>query len=271
MTDYVGVLHLPAICYNKNKTKTKKSIMTTIYLHIGMPKTGTTSLQKFLFDNREKLLEKGYLYPLSGMMSNGSLITFNHHGLGKALLKKYDPKYLVIKNSRSGRIQWESSWEDLKKEIKVINPQNVIISSECFTFKKEFYDLDIIAMVKKMLEEYETKIVIYLRRQDDFLRSLYCHYMKSPFPNKVPTSWILNNENTTTKNMKEMREFIEQFKYQANYYSTIELWKKTFGIKSVIVKPFERGQMKNGSLVDDFLETINFGQYDENDFKFSNF
>ena len=40
--------------------------MTVIYLHIGMPKTGTTYLQNLLFENREKLLDKSLLYPLSG-------------------------------------------------------------------------------------------------------------------------------------------------------------------------------------------------------------
>jgi len=31
--------------------------MTTVYLHIGIPKTGTTSIQTFLFNNRDKLLD----------------------------------------------------------------------------------------------------------------------------------------------------------------------------------------------------------------------
>jgi hypothetical protein len=45
--------------------------MTTIYLHIGMPKTGTTSLQHFLSNNREKLLEK--LWILSWTWTRGKV------------------------------------------------------------------------------------------------------------------------------------------------------------------------------------------------------
>ena len=37
--------------------------MKTLYLHIGTPKTGTTSLQHFCHDNQQKLAEKGYFYP----------------------------------------------------------------------------------------------------------------------------------------------------------------------------------------------------------------
>ena len=35
----------------------------TIYLHIGVSKTGTTSIQRFLYKNRELLKDKGILYP----------------------------------------------------------------------------------------------------------------------------------------------------------------------------------------------------------------
>ncbi|EHU9320932.1 hypothetical protein KZY28_001262, partial [Campylobacter jejuni] len=37
----------------------------TCYLHIGMPKTGTTSIQTFLTKNKFLLLKQNYLYPES--------------------------------------------------------------------------------------------------------------------------------------------------------------------------------------------------------------
>lgn len=237
--------------------------MTTIYLHIGTPKTGTTTLQKFLCDNREKLLEKEYLYPLSGMISTQNITgLYSHHGLAKACVNMYDPKSPAVKDSRS---EWKKSWEDLKKEIKMIKPQNVIISSEFFTGIKEFYNPDMISLTRKILEEYETKIVIYVRKQDYFFRSLYSEYAKSPLPNKVSNHLY---ENSSNKNIMRMREFIEQLKYQANYYSILELWKNSFGIKNIIVRPFEKEQMKNGSIVDDFLDIINL-KCDKSDINFN--
>ena len=41
----------------------------TIYLHIGSPKTGTKTIQKFLYENKDKLLENGILYPIEIKMS----------------------------------------------------------------------------------------------------------------------------------------------------------------------------------------------------------
>ena len=35
--------------------------MTTVYLHIGMPKTGTTALQTFLTENREVMTDKAII------------------------------------------------------------------------------------------------------------------------------------------------------------------------------------------------------------------
>ncbi|EAI8953592.1 hypothetical protein CY785_08570 [Campylobacter coli] len=35
------------------------------YVHIGTPKTGTTTIQNFLFENRSKLKQNKFLYPLS--------------------------------------------------------------------------------------------------------------------------------------------------------------------------------------------------------------
>ena len=36
--------------------------MKTLYLHIGLPKTGTTSIQKFCMDNKKKLNDMGINY-----------------------------------------------------------------------------------------------------------------------------------------------------------------------------------------------------------------
>ena len=39
------------------------NMFETLYLHVGIEKTGTTSIQKSLDQNREALLELGYCYP----------------------------------------------------------------------------------------------------------------------------------------------------------------------------------------------------------------
>ncbi|MEH2367578.1 hypothetical protein [Nostoc sp.] len=94
--------------------------MTTIYLHIGMPKTGTTCLQKALFKNRDKLLENGYLYPMSGIRHNAKQIEdrYCHNLLAQ---------FFIDFKEKSHLLSQFPNWEDVKIEINSIDPKNVII------------------------------------------------------------------------------------------------------------------------------------------------
>ncbi|MEQ8384561.1 MAG: hypothetical protein RH949_19590 [Coleofasciculus sp. A1-SPW-01] len=238
--------------------------MTTIYLHIGMPKTGTTYLQHFLFENREKLLKQGYLYPLPTKILNKQNITSkNHHGLANGLLKIYRTKNPCA-NEQLNSNNMEGRWENMKREIKTLKPKNVIISSEAFTAKQEFYNPDIIELVKKKLDGYETKIVIYIRRQDEFFMSWYNQNVKFPiYFNNFPQINDINYNN-----MKDIMQWVGQNKKIGDFYSILEPWRKSFGIKNIIVRIFEKEQMTNGSLLDDFFETIDFN-HNQSDFDLS--
>ncbi|MBD3270341.1 hypothetical protein GF376_02345 [Candidatus Peregrinibacteria bacterium] len=217
-----------------------------------MPKTGTTSIQHFLSNNQEKLLEKGYLYPKSGRIStarNITICTKYHHGLARALLEIYDPK-APWANANSNA--WKVAWKDLKREIQTSKAANIIISSEAFTGRQEFYNPDLIALTKTMLEEYDTKIIIYVRRQDEFIRSFYGEHIKNMALDK-----------------KNLRNFILEWTKRVNYYKLLEPWKKSFGIQNVIVRPFEKEQMKNSSLLEDFLENIHLNHINPNESNFN--
>jgi hypothetical protein len=55
-----------------------------LFLHIGTPKTGSTSLQYALFNNAEKLQAQGVLYPLGRFRR----FAFQHHGMTDLLRSK---------------------------------------------------------------------------------------------------------------------------------------------------------------------------------------
>lgn len=46
-----------------NEEKERFVYMKTLYLHIGTPKTGTTSIQEFMVCSREALQKHGICYP----------------------------------------------------------------------------------------------------------------------------------------------------------------------------------------------------------------
>jgi capsular polysaccharide export protein len=55
----------------------------SLILHIGTTKTGSTSLQNFLFSNRARLLEKGILFPEAGfrVLEDDKIPTSGHSDL----------------------------------------------------------------------------------------------------------------------------------------------------------------------------------------------
>lgn len=84
----------------------------TIYLHIGIGKTGTSSIQKFLYLNRDKLLDDNTLYPLSGIQN------YAHFKLAELGQESFSEETLSLYN-------------DLLEEIKFQkNINKIILSTE---------------------------------------------------------------------------------------------------------------------------------------------
>lgn len=125
-----------------------------LVLHIGRHKSGTSSLQHWLFSNREHLKKDGFLYPMSGLYGRVA-----HHELAWAL----HPKMLDLKKARhiAAGIKKEASSDDI-----------VILSSEAFQN---------LASVDAVLEFTSTlgiprssiQVVCYLREHIDYAMSAY--------------------------------------------------------------------------------------------------
>ena len=90
-----------------------------IYLHVGKPKTGTTTIQRSLVTNRIPLLKQQVLYPQAGMLHWG------HHNIYYELTKSpmYDPGLgsfdLLLQNLRNYKEKHPNG--------------NIILSSETYS------------------------------------------------------------------------------------------------------------------------------------------
>ncbi len=197
--------------------------MVTIYLHIGTHKTGTTSLQKFLFDNREVLKNKDFLYPLTGT-SRHSRIRHNNLFVQLTNHKSYEP----FEPQAGG-------WEELITEIESSKCQNIILSSEDFCHLDSFPTK--ITAIKDYLSSYEVKIIIYLRNQPDYFKS---HYYTEV---QLGDCW------------KYFEEYFIDKQRRGYYYERLEPWKKSFGVENIIVKLYDDPEIKN-NLIKYFLKTI---------------
>lgn len=132
-----------------------------IKIHAGLPKTGTTSLQKRLHTNTAVLEDHGWSYPKEWTGNN----YLAHHSLSLAVLndEKVNNDYI------SSFINYLAEKDD----------SNILISSEGFTNCIQPRALERFIKFLSLCDAHGgAGILLVLRRMDKFLESMYLHSTK---------------------------------------------------------------------------------------------
>ena len=188
-----------------------------IYVHIGTPKTGSTSIQYFLWNNYEVLRKNGVLFPKSCLTQTSSY--GNRSAAHSTFLHDFD-----------------KACKNLKQEITVSkNIHTVLLSCEQFGPRIRF----ISDLSKQLFKNNVIKIIIYLRRQDKYLESLYKEAVAGTFARFA--------EDFTTYYYTHTEAM------RPDYYQLLQPWADCFGHENIIVRPFEKKQFYGGNLIRDFL------------------
>ncbi len=212
--------------------------MKTLYLHIGTPKTGTTSIQHFCYDNMRILAEKGYYYP--HMPFEYPNLSMYRNGLFL--------EARCFKDNGERNIDMEQ--QNLNNGFKLVNKyfqtyDNIILSDEgvwsrCFN-RKRLEEVSKNLTSAALEGEYAIKIIVYLRRQDEFLLSWYNQMIKhSASPKLNSLTWD---------------EYFENYsKYiSLDYLKCLNKLARVFGQENIIVKRFDSEYFYKNSLLADFL------------------
>ena len=212
----------------------------TIYLHIGMPKAGSTSLQLFCFHNSEKLKEKGVLYPSVGSSNpktNGRFINYR-----QIIFDVYRAE-LEEKSKEAYNSFFE---EQFLPVIEGSECPKIVLSEEGIwknNVSPEICDV--------MLEHgFNVKVIAYIRRPVEYLASYWQEHLK-PFHFDLGFNCTLN-------------ECLENI--PANY-EILEKYIEKLGKENVIIRPFEVSQWKNNDLYEDFLSVLGINKLEEPDIK----
>ncbi|MBC2596263.1 hypothetical protein H5P28_18495 [Ruficoccus amylovorans] len=126
--------------------------MKQLFLHIGYPKTGTTTLQKFLTINRDHLREQGFHYAVPV-----GAIPENHSGISHYYNDKSVGHLPTVRDNL----------RPLKKDLKQATTDKIIVTYEEFVFEDP-------ARFKKWFKGFDVRPVVYLRD----IYSLFMSYKK---------------------------------------------------------------------------------------------
>lgn len=208
-------------------------------IHIGTEKTGTTSIQNYLYLNRKKLKSAGYHFVQSAGKTNNRAIPaycinderyddfFREEGI-KTPAAKHDFKQKFIR--------------DFENEIRSA-PESIhtfVISSEHFHSRiRTNKEMD---NVYNFLSAYfdEIKIVCYLREQVGTCTSYYSTHLK----------------NNGTESLRKFLQRCNPGNYYYNYHQMLANWERCFGFEALDVSLFAQERFLNGDLLDDFTAKI---------------
>ena len=185
--------------------------MKKIYIHTGQDKTGTSSVQQMLFDNRLKLNEENNISFFTTDIKN-RLIKYGN----SCCWIKIDKRN--VKNDAS-----IVSPEILAQNLAKL-PNDVIMSAECFAW---IFDKKELLIFKEELSKFFDKIIIivYIRRQDKQIISLYQQRSKKHRP---PSNFFDDKESIA------IPTYNENLDYYFDYYKRISRWGDVFGDDNII-------------------------------------
>ena len=202
-----------------------------VVLHLGTGKTGTTTIQHLMQRSRAALAERGVLYP----RTPGSI---RHARLGLSLRSDDEleqmPTWHQMRAQSPARFRRRFT-RRLREEIADAAPSTVVFSDEAL------YGLtpDSVARLRAFTDSLggRTRLVVYLRRQDEHLGSDYQQRVKTGEVRRM-ARWTAEHDRSATY----------------SYARRLARWEAAMAPTTLVVRRFERSAFKDGSLEADFLD-----------------
>jgi hypothetical protein len=247
-----------------------------IYLHIGVPKTGTSALQEAGDVFREQLAREGICYPrtpglrnhvllavyasddarnstvlpriVSRLAGRGALDESSPADLSTGTTSRERPRDVVDGFDDEAYSSFRESFPELlKTEIVESGCQKVVLSNEQLSWQLKPPEVQRLADLLRSISS-DIRVVVYLRRQDELALSLHSMAIKQGY---MHPNLKLGERNP---------------KY--NYALLLKSWARVFGKEALIVKVYEKARLKSNDILDDFASVIGYTRGESVQFPF---
>lgn len=210
----------------------------TLFLHIGLPKTGTTAIQRFCYYNRDLLAQQGYCY--GKIMQSSTRVPSYVNGLF-ITEKIYSENKTIDKEAT--KAHFEEGLELVGKQLEAYN--KVIVSAETIWNSLAYHaGWERIKQLDNFCKGRDTqiKIMVYLRAQDEYLESLWKQRIKNGYH---VASWEEIKKNTPTS-------------MKVDFVARLKRLEKYFGKENLIVRIYDRRSFEgaDASIYSDFLAAL---------------
>lgn len=221
--------------------------MKTLHVHIGTPKTGTTALQNFCGENGEALSRRGYCYPR---------LPFEYPGIPKVRNAHFMIANLFDENGERQEGDEERRFLEGMWEIRRLFSKfdHVILSDEDIWKCMDSNRKNLWERLKDEADQagYRIHVVVYLRRQDDLLSSIYNQRIKNRRADLYESSF------------EEFSEKID-LNIRLRYYEKLKRIADVIGKENLTARRYE--SRSGEAIYSDFLDAV--GIAERNDFSIS--
>lgn len=198
---------------------TDRATKQTLTVHIGASKTGTTAIQGFLADNRKWLRKRGIVVP-DVALGDGREVD--------GCQSWYFERPGVAPAQRAAELA-----ENVDKLFAQNGVRQVVISAENLSNP----DTGAPTWFDDVASRYETEVVIYLRRQDDYLLSSWQQWYAKIEPDF--RTWLTSSVGV----LGDWRVVVEQ-------------WERIVGREGIHIRLYEHHNLVDGDVVVDFAEFL---------------
>jgi hypothetical protein len=210
-----------------------------VWLHIGMPKTGTTTLQNVMFSNRKLLRRYGYFYPDFGDKQHVALV--------RELAKRAGSRIPFPEEGDCGpceRFKEVLEGQATRSHTSIISSEYFFQRPGCLPGHSAGPGQDPFELIRRTIQETadyfagcEVNVLMWLRRQDNWLMSMYNQTVKSSLYTGEFASYA---EHTVGAHLPQI----------------VGLWIDRFGRDHVFCHSYDALSAGKLNIVDVFLDTV---------------